>query len=207
MSRPGDGNDRVNDAKAAYARLRAGHLRAVQARLEDHITRLEWPRERIERYRDQRLRAFLADARERSPFHAARMHGLDPSSATLTDLAKLPVMTRREAQEQWDAIVTVPGLDREKAERTVAEQPWFSYTPQGQQIFSSGGSSGVRGVYVWDWEMFVTAACLAWRTQAREERRKPSVRPARLVVLRPACRRMPARRCLMCHAPAEWRQR
>jgi phenylacetate-CoA ligase len=183
MSRPADGNDRVSDAKAAYARLRAGHLRAVQAALEDHIARLEWPRERIERYRDQRLRALLAYACERSPFHAARMHGLDPSSATLTDLAKLPVMTKRDAQEQWDAIVTVPGLDREKAKRTLAEQPWFSYTPQGQQIFSSGGSSGVRGVYVWDWEMFVAAACLAWRMQAREERRKPPRRPARLVVL------------------------
>jgi hypothetical protein len=37
-------------------------------------------------------------------------------------------------------------------------------------MFSSGGSSGVRGVYVWDWQFFITVACLAWRTQAREER-------------------------------------
>ena len=171
------------DARAAYARVRASHLMAVQAALEDHVARLEWPRERIERHRDQRLRALLAYAGEHSPFHAARMRGLNPFPATLTDLAKLPVMTKRDAQEQWNAIVTVPGLDREKAERTLAEQPWFSYTPQGQQIFSSGGSSGVRGVYVWDWEMFVTAACLAWRVQAREERSEPPRHPARLVVL------------------------
>ena len=39
------------------------------------------------------------------------------------------------------------------------------------QFFSSGGSSGVRGVYVWDWQFFVSAACLAWRMQARDERR------------------------------------
>ena len=49
----------------------------------------------------------------------------------------------------------------------------FRTPPDGQQIFSSGGSSGVRGVYVWDWQFFVSAACLAWRMQAREERRKP----------------------------------
>jgi len=173
----------VSDARAAYARARAGHLRAVRAALAGHVARLEWSREQIERYRDQRLRALLAHARERSPFHAARMRGLDPSSATLADLARLPVMTKRDAQEQWNSIVTVPGLDREKAERILAGQQWFSYTPQGQQIFSSGGSSGVRGVYVWDWDTFVSAACLAWRMQAREERRAPPRRPARLAVL------------------------
>ena len=52
------------------------------------------------------------------------------------------------------------------------------------QIFSSGGSSGVRGVYVWDWEQFVTLACLAWRWQARAERAAGSdLRAARLGVL------------------------
>jgi phenylacetate-coenzyme A ligase PaaK-like adenylate-forming protein len=92
-------------------------------------------------------------------------------------------MTKQEAQEEWDAIVTVPGLDRERAERTLVEQPWFSYTPGGQQIFSSGGSTGVRGVYVWDWDLFVALACLAWRMQAREDRRRPPQHPARLAVL------------------------
>jgi phenylacetate-coenzyme A ligase PaaK-like adenylate-forming protein len=50
-------------------------------------------------------------------------------------------------------------------------------------VFSSGGSSGVRGVYVWDWDFFVTAACLAWRMQARDERRREPTRDARLAVL------------------------
>ena len=195
----------MSDAKAAYARLRAGHLRAVQAALEDHIARLEWPRERTDRYRDQRLRLLLAYACERSPFHAARMHGLDPSSATLTDLVKLPVMTKRDAQEQWNAIVTVPGLDREKAEQTLAEQPWFSYTPQGQQIFSSGGSSGVRGVYVWDWEMLWPLHALPADAGSRGAA-QPAPAPGTAWALEAACRRMPAGRCSMCLAPAGWRQ-
>jgi phenylacetate-CoA ligase len=37
------------DEKAAYQHLRAAHLNAVGASLEDHVGRLEWPRERIER--------------------------------------------------------------------------------------------------------------------------------------------------------------
>jgi phenylacetate-CoA ligase len=170
-------------ARATYARMRAAHLSAVQAALEDHIARLDWSREQIERYRNERLRALLAYARERSPFHARRLRGLDPSSASVADLTSLPVMTKREAQDEWGAIVTVRDLDREGAERILAEQQWFSYTPGDLQIFSSGGSSGVRGVYVWDWHFFVSVSCLAWRMQAREERRSPLRSPARLAVL------------------------
>lgn len=176
-------SDRTSRASAAYERLRAAHLNAVRAALEDHVARVEWPRERIERYRTARLRALLAHARERSPFHAARMGDLDPSRATIDDLARLPPMLKREAQDEWDAIITVPGLDRAGAERILARQPWFSYTDMGQQVFSSGGSSGVRGVYVWDWELFVSIACLAWRMQACEERRAPSTNAGRLAVL------------------------
>jgi phenylacetate-CoA ligase len=170
--------------RAGYERMRAAHLNAVRARLEDHVARLDWSRERIERYQNWRLRSLLAFARERSPFHARRLRGLDPSRASVADLASLPMMTKRDTQEQWDAIVTAPDIDRDRAERILAEQQWFSYTAGDQQVFSSGGSSGVRGVYVWDWQFFVSAACLAWRTQAREELRGVRVsRPARLAVL------------------------
>jgi phenylacetate-coenzyme A ligase PaaK-like adenylate-forming protein len=158
------------DSKAAYERLRAAHLNAVRASLEDHVARLDWPRERIERYQTEQLRSLLAYARERSPFHAARIAHLDPATVTVDDLAKLPLMTKQDAQNEWDAIITRHDIDRAAAEQVLAQQPWFCYTPGELQVFSSGGSSGVRGVYVWDWEQFVTLACLAWRWQARAER-------------------------------------
>ena len=160
------------DEKSSYAALRAAHVHAVRAALEDHVTRVDWPADRIERYRTERLRALLSYARSHSPFHAARMKGFDPASATVADLARLPPMVKQEAQDEWDAIVTEPGLDRAEAERIVGEQTWFSYTSSGCQVFSSGGSSGVRGLYVWSWELFVTLACLAWRMQVRDERRR-----------------------------------
>jgi phenylacetate-CoA ligase len=173
-----------DDEKAAYEHLRAAHLNAVRASLEDHVARLEWPRERIEHYRTERLRLLLAFARERSPFHAARMADIDPATATVEDLERLPPMVKQDALDQWDAIVTWPDIDRADAERVLAEQRWFSYTPALLQVFSSGGSSGIRGVYVWDWEEFITLACLAWRWQVRDERASGSgLRPARLAVL------------------------
>jgi phenylacetate-coenzyme A ligase PaaK-like adenylate-forming protein len=102
------------------------------------------------------------------------MGDLDPSSATVADLVRVPPMSKQDAQEQWDAVVTTPGLNRAGAERILAEQSWFSYTPSGEQVFSSGGSSGVRGVYVWGWNMFVTLGALAWRMQARAEGESPA---------------------------------
>jgi phenylacetate-coenzyme A ligase PaaK-like adenylate-forming protein len=168
--------------RSDYQRLRTAHLAVVQAALEDHVGRLEWSREQIERYRNHRLRALLTYACERSPFHAKRLRDIDPTTATVADLALLPMMTKAQAQGEWDAIVTGRDLSRAGVNRLLTEQQWFSYTPSGCQVFSSGGSSGVRGVYVWDWQFFVSVACLAWRMQAREERR-PSQPTSRLAVL------------------------
>ncbi|WP_059017109.1 phenylacetate--CoA ligase family protein [Mycobacterium sp. M26] len=169
--------------KADYQRLRAAHLNAVAAALDDHVGRLDWPRERIEHHRDRRLRLLLGYARERSPFHARRLRDIDPDTATVADLAAVPAMTKQQAQEHWDQVITVGDLDRAGAERILAEQSWFSYTAHDQQVFSSGGSTGVRGVYVWDWPFFASAAALAWRMQARDERRAAQPGPTRLAVI------------------------
>ncbi|BBW99696.1 hypothetical protein MMOR_06330 [Mycolicibacterium moriokaense] len=169
--------------RSEYERIRAAHLDAVQAALDDHVGRLDWTAEQIRRHRDQRLRSLLAYARERSPFYADRLRGVDVEQATAADLASIPMLTKAEAQGEWDAIVTAPHLNREAAEHILNTQTWFSYTPHDEQVFSSGGSSGVRGVYVWDWQFFITTACLAWRMQARDERRSDPVSNARLAVL------------------------
>jgi phenylacetate-coenzyme A ligase PaaK-like adenylate-forming protein len=148
------------------------------------VDRLDWSADQIRRHRDQRLRSLLGYARERSPFYGERLRGgLDLESVTVGDLASIPMLTKAEAQGHWDEIVTTPDLKRGVVERVLTEQTWFSYTRHDQQVFSSGGSSGVRGLYVWDWQFFVTTACLAWRMQVLDERRRPSTPNTRLAVL------------------------
>jgi hypothetical protein len=61
----------VMQAREAYQRLRTAHLKAVQGTLEDHVERLDWSREQIERHQTERLRSLLTYARERSPFMLA----------------------------------------------------------------------------------------------------------------------------------------
>lgn len=166
-----------------YEPLRTAHLEAVKAAMIDHTARLRWPRDRIMRYRDHRLRALLIHAAQRSPFHAKRLKGLNLSKLQVSDLAGIPMLTKAEAQDNWDSIITIPGLRRDDVEQMLASQKRYSYFPNGIQVFSSGGSSGVRGVYLWDWHLFVSVACLAWRTQALAEQDEPSRSPARLAVL------------------------
>src|ERR1700675_293807 len=64
-------------ARAAYERMRTAHLNAVQARMADHVARLDWSRQQIEDYQNHRLRALLGYARERSSYHAQRLRALD----------------------------------------------------------------------------------------------------------------------------------
>ncbi len=63
--------------RSDYERIRAAHLDAVQATLDDHLDRLDWSAERIVAHRDRRLRSLLVYAQERSPFYADRLRGLD----------------------------------------------------------------------------------------------------------------------------------
>jgi phenylacetate-CoA ligase len=171
------------DAVARAARIRAINLNAVRAAIEDHVGRLSWTREQIDRYRTLRLRALLGHAQERSPHYARVLAGLDTERATLDDLALLPPLTKADVNERWDEIVTAPSLTRDRAERALAQESWFSYLDGEYQVFSSGGSSGVRAVYVWGRDLMFSVGPLAWRMQARFERAAEPVPTPRMAVI------------------------
>ncbi len=134
---------------------RQRHLRAFADRLESEAERLTWPLERLHGLRDARLRALLRTAVTRSPWHRRRLAGVvDPDTATAANLERLPTMTKAEVMEHWDAIVTDRRLSLELAEghleREVAEGPAYLFGVF--QVVTTGGSSGTRGVFVWDFE-------------------------------------------------------
>jgi phenylacetate-CoA ligase len=133
---------------------RQRHLRAFADRLSVEADRLTWPLERLHRLRDERLRALLRTARERSSWHAKRLAGIDVDAVTGADLAAIPAMTKADVMEHWDEIVTDPRLTLELAEahleRVASDGP--SYLLGEYQVVTTGGSSGRRGVFAWDFE-------------------------------------------------------
>src|SRR4051812_7225418 len=145
---------------------RQRHLRAFADRLPLEAERLTWPLERLQRVRDERLRALLRTAKARSPWHARRLAGVDADAVTGTDLSDLPSMTKADVMERWDEIVTDRRLSLELAEghlgRVVSEGP--AYLLAEFQVVTTGGSSGRRGVFVWDFEGWLSFALSRDRT-------------------------------------------
>jgi len=53
---------------------------------------------------------------KRSPFHARRLQDIDPAGTTVADLGAVPIMTKAQAQDCWDDIVTDRNLSRQRTE-------------------------------------------------------------------------------------------
>jgi phenylacetate-CoA ligase len=129
--------------------LRARMAAAMGAQLPGHIRRLAWSPAELAAFQRDRLRALLARAIERSPFHAARLRAVDPGRFELADLPRLPVMTKAQLMENFDAAVTDRRLTRNLVERHLASSVAEPSLLLGDYVcLLSGGSSGRRGLIV-----------------------------------------------------------
>jgi hypothetical protein len=138
---------------AAHEALRRRHLQEMQALAPGHFERLSWSAERLHSEREARLRTLVRYACERSPWHRQRLADIDPGILTEDDLPKLPVMTTDDLMWHFDEIVTDPRLTLEKVE---AHLDGFAagtdaYLLDRYHVVASSGSSGRRGVFVYDW--------------------------------------------------------
>jgi phenylacetate-coenzyme A ligase PaaK-like adenylate-forming protein len=121
----------------------------LNARLPEHLERLEWDDRRRTAYQTERLRALLAHAVEHSPFHARRLAGIDPSTFELADLERLPTMTKVEMMEGFDELLTDRRLTRTLVEDHIAASTREPSLLLGEYVcLASGGSSCLRGVFV-----------------------------------------------------------
>jgi phenylacetate-CoA ligase len=133
----------------AEARERVQAL--IAQRAPEHLARLSWSAEQIAACQRDRLRALLAHAKERSPFHARRLADVDPARFELADLRALPVMTKADLMGAFDDVVTDRRLGRGLAEEALAATGTEPVPLFGEYVcMSSGGSSGVRGVFALD---------------------------------------------------------
>ena len=129
--------------------LRARVAEELAGRLPQHLERLSWDADRLADHQRQRLRALLAHALERSPFHARRLRGIDADRFEVADLEQVPVMTKAEMMASFDEVVTDRRLGRRVVEEHLsrsAVEP--SLLLEAYVCLVSGGCSGLRGVFV-----------------------------------------------------------
>jgi hypothetical protein len=131
--------------------LRARIQQALLAELPASVERLGWDAERLAAWQSAGLRRLLGHAIEHSPFHRARLRGVDPSRFDLADLPSLPVMTKAEMMDHVGDVYTDRRLSPVLVEQALAATAGVP-TPILDQYFalSSGGSSGRRATVVYD---------------------------------------------------------
>jgi phenylacetate-coenzyme A ligase PaaK-like adenylate-forming protein len=116
------------------------------------LARERWPREHLIAHQRARLRELLAYAAECSPYYA---EALGPAAAE-RPLSTLPVLPKRTLMEQWDRIVCDRRLTRAAVEAHAAGPARGDPYLNEFHVFTSSGSSGVRGLIVFscpDWEL------------------------------------------------------
>jgi phenylacetate-CoA ligase len=143
----------------AYERDRQRHVQARDAQLEAEVEKMDWPLERLQALRDERLRALVRHAKAHSPWHARRLRDVDPDHLSGDDLSMIPPMTKADLMEHWDEIVTDRRLTLDLATRHLACVATHgpAYLLDEYHVVASGGSSGRRGVFIWDYAGWLTA--------------------------------------------------
>jgi len=109
--------------------------------------------------------------------------GVDSDEFTETQLSSLPVMTKNELMSEFSSVVTDPRLTLEMVEEHVAQVDHGEYLFDRFRAVTSSGSSGRRGVFVYDWDEWTTLALMQSRARlgtAADESRPPGLATASL---------------------------
>jgi hypothetical protein len=95
--------------------LRARFGQALASRLPEHIARLSWDARRLADHQREQLRALLACAAERSPFHARRLAGIDETfrygTVTIDPLVIRTVMVKTPGVIEYQVRQIDHGID------------------------------------------------------------------------------------------------
>jgi hypothetical protein len=136
---------------ASYEELREKHLTELKALLPAYTERLSWSADRLNQEREEKLRTLVRLAKERSPWHCKRLVDIDPETLTEADLDRIPPMTKSDLMDHWDDIVTDRRLNLDLVNSHLESLTTDQYLLDEYHAVASGGSTGRRGVFVYDW--------------------------------------------------------
>ena len=158
-----------------YESTRQRHIESMMGRLPAHVERLGWSAQRLQAERTTRLRQLLAVARERSPWHRDRLAGVDIEGVDEGRMQELPVMSKADLMRHFDAIVTDRRITLDLVEAHIAGLRTDQYLLDELHAVASGGSSGVRGVFVWGWDAWSDCWLVGMRNAMADALSDPSL--------------------------------
>lgn len=111
----------------------------------------------------------MRTAQAASPWHRKRLGHVDADSLDEATLAELPVMTKDDLMANFDEIVTDDRLRLDVVEDHLARLgDDDAYLFDRYHAAASSGSSGRRGVFVYDWDAWTTFYLGTYRATMRE---------------------------------------
>ncbi len=167
--------------------LRRRHIDEVRQFTPEAVSHLDWSRDQVLENQTRRLRQVVAHAQQASPFHTERLGQVEASRLELSDLPSLPFMTKADVMDNWDRLVTDPELHLEGVIKHLqglfrGEHQNYYYLDK-YYAAATGGTSGKRGVFLWDWETFVVTANLTYRMEVQYDARHSVESPRRTAVI------------------------
>jgi phenylacetate-CoA ligase len=127
------------------------------------LQRDSWSRERLDEYQRERLRELMRHAVRRSPYYR---DALGPGAEN-AELADLPTLSKARLMEQFDRVVTDPGLRIAELEPFLADADAGALYHGEYRIFSTSGTSGMPGLFVYSQAEFAYWVAVFIRSFAR----------------------------------------
>jgi phenylacetate-CoA ligase len=145
--------------------------------MPEYVQRLNWSADHLRAEREFRLRALVRTAKERSPWYLERLSGIDADAIREEDLQSLPTMTKEDLMSNWDSIVTDRRLTLGIVEKHLEDLAGDAYLLDHFHAVASSGSSGRRGVLVYDWEGWLAYGLATFRNTVRWATTHPGTGP------------------------------
>lgn len=127
--------------------------------------REHWPRERIEAYQRERVRAIVAHAAAHSRYYR-RLYG-GPIAGPDVQLTELAAVRKPDLMAHFDAVVTDERLRLDAVRRHAETLTGDSCYLRDYRVMASSGSSGVPGIYVWHRRDWLALLSIAMRVSDR----------------------------------------
>jgi len=159
----------------------------VEKAMPDHLRRLSWSKDKLRNHQTNGLRAILNLAKEQTVFYGEVLKSVNTYTFNLEDLSTLPPTDKTLHMEKWDDFVAAPGITCEIAENHLEgirkgelKNPFYN---ENYLFLTTGGSTGKRGLFIWDSEFLKEMICATYRYLIDSEAKKGYHGPMRLATV------------------------
>jgi phenylacetate-CoA ligase len=131
-------------------------IERVEARIPGLVERGGWSRDELLAYQRERLNDLIRHAVAASPYYRETL-GADAAHGDV-ELSDLPTLPKASLMENFDRIATEPALRLADIETHLAGPGASVPFADRYRVFSTSGTTGVRGVFVMDrgeWEKWI----------------------------------------------------